>query len=131
MAPRHPARQGVEAALAAAGATASVVVETPGYAVVCALVSAGLGIAVVPEMVARTAATPLGWRPLEPGTLRRTISVAYRGDEAAPAADAFRALLRGAFGRAARHVRGVMRLGAQAGPGSAHRRVKAPAGRRP
>ncbi|MET9045129.1 LysR family transcriptional regulator [Streptomyces sp. NPDC003631] len=104
MAPRHPARQGVEAALAAAGATPSVVVETPGYAVVCALVSAGLGVAVVPEMVARTAATPVGSRHLEPGTLRRTISVAYRTDEAAPAADAFRALLRGAFGRAARHV---------------------------
>ncbi|GAA3870905.1 LysR family transcriptional regulator [Streptomyces lannensis] len=104
MAPRHPARQGVEAALAAAGATPSVMVETPGYAVVCALVSAGLGVAVVPEMVARTAATPVGSRHLEPGTLRRTISVAYRTDEAAPAADAFRALLRGAFGRAARHV---------------------------
>ncbi|MEE1670049.1 LysR family transcriptional regulator [Streptomyces sp. WAC07094] len=104
MAPRHPARQGVEAALAAAGATPSVVVETPGYAVVCALVSAGLGVAVVPEMVARTAATPVGSRHLEPGTLRRTISVVYRTDEAAPAADAFRALLRGAFGRAARHV---------------------------
>ncbi|GAA3029322.1 LysR family transcriptional regulator [Streptomyces glomeratus] len=104
MAPRHPARRGVEAALAAAGATPAVLVETPGYAVVCALVSAGLGVAVVPEMVARTTATPLGVRPLEPGTLRRTISVAYRTGEAAPAADAFRALLRGAFGRAARHL---------------------------
>lgn len=104
MAPRHPARQGVEAALAAAGATPSVVVETPGYAVVCALVSAGLGVAVVPEMAARTAATPVGSRHLEPGSLRRTISVAYRTEEAAPVADAFRALMRGAFGRAARHV---------------------------
>lgn len=104
MAPRHPARQAVEAALAASGATASVLVETPGYAVVCALVSAGLGVAVVPEMVATTAATPVGSRPLEPGDLRRTISVAHRTDETAPAADAFRALLRGAFGRAARHV---------------------------
>jgi DNA-binding transcriptional LysR family regulator len=100
MAPGHPARQGVEAVLARAGATPSVLVPTPGYALVCALVSAGLGIGVVPEMVARTAATPVGMRLLEPGDLRRTISVAYRPDETAPAADAFRALLRGAFGRA-------------------------------
>ncbi|NGO11426.1 LysR family transcriptional regulator [Streptomyces sp. HC44] len=101
MAPDHPARQGVEAALARAGATPSVLVATPGYALVCALVSAGLGVAVVPEMVARTAATPVSMRALEPGDLRRTISVVHRTDETAPAADAFRALLRGAFGRAA------------------------------
>lgn len=100
MAPGHPARQGVEAALAGAGATPSVLVATPGYALVCALVSAGLGVAVVPEMVARTAVTPVGLRLLEGGGLRRTISVAHRGEEASPAAEAFRALLRGAFGRA-------------------------------
>jgi DNA-binding transcriptional LysR family regulator len=100
MAPDHPARRGVEAVLARAGATPSVLVATPVYALVCALVSAGLGIGVVPEMVARTAATPVGMRLLQPGNLRRTISVAYRTDKTAPAADAFRALLRGAFGRA-------------------------------
>ncbi|NEC88286.1 LysR family transcriptional regulator [Streptomyces sp. SID12501] len=100
MAPNHPPRQGVEAALARAGATPSVLVATPGYALVCALVSAGLGVAVVPEMVARTAVTPVGTRLLEPGDLRRTISVVRRTGETAPAADAFRALLRGAFGRA-------------------------------
>ncbi|WP_371525762.1 LysR family transcriptional regulator [Streptomyces sp. NBC_01283] len=101
MAPEHPSRQGVESALVRAGATPSVLVETPGYALVCALVSAGLGVAVVPEMVARTAATPVGMRPLEPGSLRRTISVVHRTDESHPAADTFRALLRGAFGRSA------------------------------
>ncbi|WP_405739891.1 LysR family transcriptional regulator [Streptomyces sp. NBC_00028] len=100
MAPDHPARRGVEALLARAGATPSVLVATPVYALVCALVSAGLGIAVVPEMVARTAVTPVGTRPLGTGELRRTISVAHRADGPAPAADAFRALLRGAFGRA-------------------------------
>ncbi|MFB7500461.1 LysR family transcriptional regulator [Streptomyces sp. NPDC056161] len=100
MAPDHPARRGVESLLAAAGATPSVLVPTPGYAVVCALVSAGLGVAVVPEMVARTAVTPVGVRALEGGEMRRTILVAHRADEVAPAADAFRALLRGAFGRA-------------------------------
>ncbi|MDT7845249.1 LysR family transcriptional regulator [Streptomyces justiciae] len=100
MAPDHPARRGVEAVLARAGATPSVLVATPVYALVCALVSAGLGVAVVPEMVARTAVTPVSMRLLEPGDLRRTISVAHRTDESAPAADAFRALLRGAFGRA-------------------------------
>lgn len=103
MAPDHPARQGVEAALARAGATPSVLVATPGYVLVCALVSAGLGVGVVPEMVARTAATPVGVRLLESGELRRTISVVHRTDGTAPAADAFRALLRGAFGRA-RHT---------------------------
>ncbi|MEU9167981.1 LysR family transcriptional regulator [Streptomyces sp. NPDC048420] len=100
MAPDHPARREVEAVLARAGATPSVLVATPGYALVCALASAGLGVGVVPEMVARTAATPVGTRLLEGGALRRTISVVHRTGEAAPAADAFRALLRGAFGRA-------------------------------
>ncbi|WP_435221394.1 LysR family transcriptional regulator [Streptomyces sp. Tue6028] len=103
MAPDHPPRQGVEAALARAGATPAVLVETPVYALVCALVSAGLGVAVVPEMVARTAATPVGTRLLDPGDLRRTISVVHRTDETSPAADAFRALLRGTFERAGRH----------------------------
>ncbi|MER6737177.1 LysR family transcriptional regulator [Streptomyces puniciscabiei] len=102
MAPHHPARRDIEALLSEAGATPALLVPTPGYAVVCALVSAGLGVAVVPEMVARTASTPVGVRPLEAGRLHRTISVAYRPDESTPAADAFRALLRGAFGRAGR-----------------------------
>ncbi|MEU6671879.1 LysR family transcriptional regulator [Streptomyces sp. NPDC046727] len=106
MAPHHPARREIEALLAGAGATPALLVPTPGYAVVCALVSAGLGVAVVPEMVARTATTPVGVRHLEDGRLRRTISVAYRADETNPAADAFRALLRGAFGRAGRGASG-------------------------
>ncbi|MFC7307996.1 LysR family transcriptional regulator [Streptomyces monticola] len=101
MAPAHPRRRGVEAALAAAGATPAVVVETPGYAVVCALASAGLGVAVVPEMVARMSTTPVSTRPLEPGELRRTISVVHRGEDASPAAATLLALLRGAFGRSA------------------------------
>ncbi|MFI6856493.1 LysR substrate-binding domain-containing protein [Streptomyces sp. NPDC050416] len=86
-------------AVARAGASPSVLVSTPGYA----LVSAGHGVGVVPEMVARTSVTPVGVRPLGAGELRRTISVAYRGEEAAPAVEAFRALLRSAFGRA-RHT---------------------------
>ncbi|MEU6349703.1 LysR family transcriptional regulator [Streptomyces sp. NPDC047072] len=103
MAPDHPARREVEAELARAGAAPSVLVATPGYALVCALASAGLGVGVVPEMVARTAATPVGVRRLEGGRLRRTISVVRRTGEAAAAADAFRALLRGAFGRVHHH----------------------------
>ncbi|GAA3836976.1 hypothetical protein GCM10022403_081940 [Streptomyces coacervatus] len=78
MAPRRPYRQGVDAAPARAEATSSVLVATPGYAVVCALVSAGPGVGVVPEMVACTAVTPVGLRLLEGGELRRTISVAHR-----------------------------------------------------
>jgi DNA-binding transcriptional LysR family regulator len=100
MAPESPARRAVEALLARTGATPSVRVPTPGYLLVCALASAGLGIGVVPEMVARTSATPVGVRALEGGALRRTISVAHRTDEVSPAADAFRALLRGTFSRA-------------------------------
>lgn len=99
-APSHPPRKGVEAALASAGMTPAVVCESPGYALVCALVSAGLGVAVVPEMAASMAATPLGVRQLEPAAFRRTISVAHRGEESGPAAESLRALLRGAFGRA-------------------------------
>lgn len=89
----------MEAALAAAGPTAAVVCESPGYALVCALVSAGLGVAVVPEMVAAMATTPVGVRALEPAGLRRTISVVHRPAGASPAADTLRALPRGAFGR--------------------------------
>ncbi|MEI5102440.1 LysR family transcriptional regulator [Streptomyces sp. PmtG] len=101
MAPGHPSRRPVEAALARAGAAPSVRVDTPNYALVCALVSAGLGVAVVPEMVGRTTSTPVGVRQLEPGDLRRVISVAHRSGESTPAADSFRALLRGSFGRSA------------------------------
>jgi DNA-binding transcriptional LysR family regulator len=99
-APSHPSRKGVEGALAQAGASPAVVCESPGYALVCALVSAGLGVAVVPEMVAAMAATPLGVRQLEPAAYRRTISAAHRGEESGPAAESLRALLRSAFGRA-------------------------------
>lgn len=100
MAPDHPARREVEAVPARTGATPSVLVATPGYALVCAPAGAGLGVGVVPGMVARTAASPVGTRLLEAGALGRTISVVHRAGDAAPAADAFRALLRGAFGRA-------------------------------
>ncbi len=100
-APSHPPRKGVEGALARLGATPAVVCETPGYALVCALVSAGIGVAVVPEMVASMSVTPLGVRHLEPADFRRTISVAHRGDESTAAAESLRALLRGTFARAA------------------------------
>ncbi|MFF8279066.1 LysR family transcriptional regulator [Streptomyces lateritius] len=99
-APDHAPRRGVEGELARIGATPAVVCRTPGYALVCALVSAGLGVAVVPEMVAAMAATPLGVRALEPTSFRRTISVAHRGTESGPAAQSLRALLRGGFARA-------------------------------
>ncbi|MFF0289918.1 LysR family transcriptional regulator [Streptomyces sp. NPDC005262] len=100
-APAHPPRQGVENALAEAGATPAVVCESPGYALVCALVSAGIGMAVVPEMVAAMAPTPLSVRRLEPAAFRRTISVVHHGDRASGAAATLCALLRGGFGRTA------------------------------
>ncbi|MDG4864839.1 LysR family transcriptional regulator, partial [Streptomyces sp. T-3] len=90
MAPSHPRRRGVEGVLAEAGATPSVVVETPGYALVCALASAGLGVAVVPDMVARMAVAPVGMRLLDPGDLRRTISLVHRADDPSPAAATLR-----------------------------------------
>ncbi|MEW1613777.1 MULTISPECIES: LysR family transcriptional regulator [unclassified Streptomyces] len=100
-APAHPPRRGVESALAAAGAAPAVVCESPGYALVCALVSAGLGVAVVPEMVASLSSTPLAVRRLEPAEFRRTISVVHRGDRATAAAATLLALLRSGFGRGA------------------------------
>ncbi|WP_405392229.1 LysR family transcriptional regulator [Streptomyces sp. NBC_01102] len=99
-APAHPPRRGVERALAEAGAAPAVVCESPGYALVCALVSAGLGVAVVPEMVASMSSTPLAVRRLEPVAFRRTISVVHRGDRNTAAATTLRALLRSGFGRA-------------------------------
>ncbi|WP_411082368.1 LysR family transcriptional regulator [Streptomyces sp. cmx-18-6] len=100
-APTHPPRRGVESALAQAGATPAVVCESPGYALVCALVSAGLGVAVVPEMVASLSSTPLAVRRLEPAAFRRTISVVHRGERATAAAATLLALLRSGFGRGA------------------------------
>ncbi|MFD3610095.1 LysR family transcriptional regulator [Streptomyces atroolivaceus] len=99
-APEHPPRRGVERALAEAGATPAVVCESPGYALVCALVSAGLGVAVVPEMVAAMSPAPLAVRRLEPAAFRRTISVVHRGDRNTAAATTLMALLRSGFGRA-------------------------------
>ncbi|MEV3930538.1 MULTISPECIES: LysR family transcriptional regulator [unclassified Streptomyces] len=99
-APEHPPRRGVERALAEAGATPAVVCESPGYALVCALVSAGLGVAVVPEMVAAMSPAPLAVRRLEPADFRRTISVVHRGDRNTAAAKTLMALLRSGFGRA-------------------------------
>ncbi|MFG2362051.1 hypothetical protein ACGFY3_10410 [Streptomyces mirabilis] len=50
--------------------------------------------------MARTAAAPVGPRLPGPGDPRRTISVVHRtGDRSAPAAEAFRAPLRGASQR--------------------------------
>ncbi len=86
-------------ALAEAGATPAVVCESPGYALVCALVSAGLGVAVVPEMVASMAPAPLSVRRLEPASFRRTISVVHRGERSSAAAATLLALLRSGFGR--------------------------------
>lgn len=97
----HPSRRGVENALIEAGATPAVVCESPSYALVCALVSAGIGLAVVPEMVAAMLPTPLSLRRLEPAAFRRTISVVHHGDRASGAAATLCALLRGGFGRAA------------------------------
>ncbi|MFD7533890.1 LysR family transcriptional regulator [Streptomyces sp. NPDC059849] len=99
-APTHPPRRGVEQALAEAGATPAVICESPGYALVCALVSAGIEVAVVPEMVAAMSPTPLSVRRLDPASFRRTISVVHRGDRASAAAATLRALLRSGFGRA-------------------------------
>ncbi|MER5553910.1 LysR family transcriptional regulator [Streptomyces sp. NPDC002793] len=98
-APDHPPRRGVERALAEAGATPAVVCESPGYALVCALVSAGIGVAVVPEMVAAMSPAPLAVRRLEPAAFRRTISVVHRGDRNTTAATTLVALLRSGFGR--------------------------------
>ncbi|MFE8006996.1 LysR substrate-binding domain-containing protein [Streptomyces sp. NPDC057418] len=64
------------------------------------MVSAGLGVAVVPEMVASMSPAPLAVRRLEPAAFRRTISVVHRDDRDTAVATTSRALLRGGFGRA-------------------------------
>jgi DNA-binding transcriptional LysR family regulator len=95
----YPNRRAIEAALAAAGVTMPVVCETPAYVTVCALVSAGLGVGLVPRMVAGAAAVPLGVRPLAPPGLRRTIAVAWRTEDRGPAVAALRALLLAGYRR--------------------------------
>lgn len=96
-----PSGAGVEPLLVEAGATPAVVCESPGHALVCVLVGAGIGMAVGPEMVAAMAPTPLSVRRLEPAAFRRTISVVHHGDRASGAAATLCALLRGGFRRAA------------------------------
>lgn len=97
--PSYPNRRAIEAALAAAGVAVPVVCETPSYVTVCALVSAGLGVGLVPRMVAESAAVPLGVRPLAPPGLRRTIALGWRTQERGPAVGALRTLLLAGYRR--------------------------------
>ncbi|WP_406707862.1 LysR family transcriptional regulator substrate-binding protein [Streptomyces halobius] len=99
MAPANPNRRAVEAALTAAGASVAVRRESPGYAVVCASVSAGLGVAGPADDGGRGGA-PAGDPP--PGTTRSAphhLGGLPDRRRRPPAADTLRALLRGAFAR--------------------------------
>lgn len=95
----YPNRRAIEAALRASGVTMPVVCETPAYVTVCALVSAGLGVGVVPRMVAGAAGVPLGVRPLAAPGLHRTVALAWRPQERGPAVAALRALLLAGYRR--------------------------------
>lgn len=53
--PSDPDRRAIEAAPAGNGVAMPVVCGTPAYVTVCALVSAGLGVGLVPRMVAEAA----------------------------------------------------------------------------
>ncbi|WSG79584.1 LysR substrate-binding domain-containing protein [Streptomyces sp. NBC_01718] len=77
------------------------VCESPGHGPACALVGAGIGMAMVPEMVAATARTHLSARGLEAAPLRRTISVVHPGDRASGPTATLCALPRDGFRRAA------------------------------
>ncbi|MFJ4848559.1 MULTISPECIES: LysR family transcriptional regulator [unclassified Streptomyces] len=95
--PDHPNRRAIEATLRAAGVRPVVVCETPAYVTVCALVSAGLGVGLVPRMMAASSAVPLGVRALAPPGLHRTIALASRNDDTSPALRTLRALLLGTY----------------------------------
>ncbi|HEY3482328.1 MAG TPA: LysR family transcriptional regulator [Streptomyces sp.] len=95
----YPNRRAIEAALAAAGVTMPVVCETPAYVTICALVSAGLGVGLVPRMVAESAAVPLGVRQLASPGLHRTIALGWRTQERGPAVGALRTLLLAGYRR--------------------------------
>ncbi|MEW2516932.1 LysR family transcriptional regulator [Actinacidiphila alni] len=95
----YPNRRAIEVALDVVGARMPVVCETPSYVTVCALVSAGLGVALVPRMVADAAAVPLGVRALAAPGIRRTIALGWREQERGPSAAALRALLLAGYRR--------------------------------
>ncbi|MDX3073899.1 LysR family transcriptional regulator [Streptomyces sp. MI02-7b] len=100
-APDYPNRQAMEAALRAAGVRPVVVCETPAYVTVCALVSAGLGMGLVPRMMAESSVVPLGVRALAAPGIHRTIALASRGDDTSPGVRTLRALLLGTYRRPA------------------------------
>jgi DNA-binding transcriptional LysR family regulator len=84
----HPCgcREALEVACRQAGFTPMVVSETNDYPAMLGLVAAGVGVAVVPRLIAALA-VPRGvvLRPLAPGRLRRTVAaVTTRGGHRPP-----------------------------------------------
>ncbi|MCC6614228.1 MAG: LysR family transcriptional regulator [Anaerolineae bacterium] len=71
-------RQSLHTAMAAAGFSPRIVCETGSSTTICALVSAGLGISILPRSIFQTAATPVSIVDLVQPMLTRTITVAWR-----------------------------------------------------
>ncbi|PRX98741.1 DNA-binding transcriptional LysR family regulator [Allonocardiopsis opalescens] len=68
--------------------------ESQNYTVTCALVAAGLGVAVLPLSALEVGGPPLGRRPLAAPGLNRTVRLAWRTEDTNPALQPLRALLR-------------------------------------
>jgi LysR family transcriptional regulator, transcription activator of glutamate synthase operon len=92
--PGSAVRSAVDRALADAGVAPAMAFETNDLSMMRAVVSRGLGVAVVPETVAEWGGPGLVWRPLTP-SLRRSVAFVWRRSRRQPpAAAAFIAFVR-------------------------------------
>jgi DNA-binding transcriptional LysR family regulator len=93
---RVPSRLGdlVRAACASAGFTPRVAQEARQLDALVALVSAGLGVTLVPSAAERVPRPGVAYRPLRGPALRFPLTAAWRRDDAPPTAASFLAVLR-------------------------------------
>lgn len=102
--PEDPSRSATDAAFSQAGVTPRIRLETPYGGTLCALVAAGLGVALVNALVAEDhAALPIVFRPFQPRISFRSYVLRQRGAVSDRLATAFVEILRAeADARAAR-----------------------------
>jgi LysR family transcriptional activator of glutamate synthase operon len=92
--PGSAVRGAVDRALADADVTMRMAFETNDLSMMRAVITRGLGVAVVPETVAEWAGPGLVWRPLSPSVRRSVAFVWRRARHQPPAATAFIAFVR-------------------------------------
>lgn len=73
-------RQSLHTAMSAAGFSPRILCETGSSTTICALVSAGLGVSILPRSIFQTAATPVTIVSLSQPMLTRTITIAWRAN---------------------------------------------------